>query len=282
MANYGIIYLNKDHLYTLNINLKKGKIFVEKFEEETLPEEVFKITPFGLFPSDSKLISEKLEPFIALNKIKNWSLVLPDFWQKTLILEEENIPKNSKEIKSFIEWHFKKSYNLKPEEIRFSFILLNDKKNKLLVNFALERTLSILEQIFKNQKKHLGQIVSSFWSLYYAIPKKGSFALLNLENDTWTLGIFENSNIISLRQRIIPKGNLNILIEEIERTINLNRANLNYFYLNSFNLEMGIENLSLPFNVFEIDFNNVEILCEVPDYFKKIKNYFLGTVYGLP
>ncbi len=280
MSYYGIIYLNKDHLYALNINLKKGKIFVEKFEEETFEGEVFKITPFGPFPSDSKIISDILRPLIASSKIKNWSLVLPDFWQKTLILEEDNIPKNLKEIKSFIEWHFKKSYNLKPEEVRFSYILLNDKKSKLLINFALERTLLILEQIFKNH--NLGQIVSSFWSLYYTIPKKGNFALLNLEKDSWTLGLFENNKIISLRQRIIPKENLNVLIEEIERTINLTEVNLNYFYLNSFNLEKELEEFSLPFNIFEVDLNNVELLCEVPDYFKKIKNYLLGTVCGLP
>mgnify|MGYP005844092317 CR=1 FL=1 len=283
MGKYSILFLEKNNLYNANVLLKKNNIFLESFFEETFPEETFKITPFGVYPNENKIFNEKMELLLRGKKTKNWCLLLPDSWQKSLFLEEETIPANSKEIKTFIEWHFKKSYNLKPEEIRFSYILKNKNgKNALLVSFALEKMVSSLEDIFKINKKHLGQIISSFWSLFFLIPKKGNWALLNIDKQVWSFGIFEGQELISFRQKIIPKENLSYLIEEVERTIKLTQKHIEYFYFNLNNSDLKEEEFLLPFNLLKPDVEDLKFLSEPPSWWNSLKNIFLGALYGLP
>lgn len=283
MGKYSILFLEKTHLYNANVLLKKNNIFLESFFEDTFPEETFKITPFGVYPNENKIFNEKMELFLRGKKTKNWCLLLPDSWQKSLLLEEETIPNNSKEIKTFIEWHFKKSYNLKPEEIRFSYILNNKNgKNTLFVSFALEKIIWSIENIFKMNKKHLGQIISSFLSLSFLIPKKGIWALLNIDKEVWSFGIFHEQKLISFRQKIIPKENPSNLIEEVERTINLIQKHIEYFYFNINNPEIEKEGFLLPYNLLKPDVEDVKFLSEPPSWWNSLKNIFLGALYGLP
>jgi hypothetical protein len=283
MERYGILYLEKNSLYNVNIGLKKGTILVESTYEDNFSNEIFKTTPFGAYPQDQRIFSEKFEALLKDKKIKKWCLLLPDFWQKSLLLEEENIPKNPKEVKTFIEWYFKKSYNLKPEEVRFSYILKNQNgNNKILINFCLEKLLSSIELIFKKNNKHLGFIISTFWALSFLVPKRGRWALLNIEKDTWTLGIFEENNLINFRQKIFPFGNPSFLIEEVERTIKLNEKPLDFFYFNLANSEIRKEDLLVQYNFLKPYVENIKFLKEPPIWWENLGSPFLGVLYGLP
>ncbi len=282
MKRYGFLYLKEDSLFNVNFFLKKGKIFIKDSLEDNISKDLFKITPFGAYTQDLKALSEKLELLFRDKKINKWCLVLPDSWQKCIYLEEENIPKKTKELKTFIEWHFKKSYNLKPEEVRFSYILKNQNgKNKLLITFSLEKLISSLETIFNNNNMHLGFIISSFWALSFLIPKKGNWALLNIEKDTWTLGIFEEDQLLSFRQKIIPVGNLSILNEEIERTLKLNQKPIDYFYFNFNNLEIEKNGFTLNYNFLKPTLENIIFMRDPPLWWEDLGNIFLGALYGL-
>lgn len=283
MGKYSVLFLEKNHLYNIDVVLKKNNIFLESFFEDTFLEDTFKITPFGAFPNENKIFNEKMDSFLKGKKTKNWCLLLPDSWQKSLFLEEETIPTNSKEIKTFIEWHFKKSYNLKPEEVRFAYILKRKNgKNALFISFALEKMVSSIENIFRINKKHLGLIISSFWSMVFLIPKNGTWALLNIDKDTWTFGIFKESELITFRQKIIPKENFENLIEEIKRTIKLTNEEIEYFYFNLNNFEIEKEKFLLLFNLLKPNVSNVKLLSEPPNWWENLQNTFLGALYGLP
>lgn len=283
MKRYGLLNLEKNSLFNVNIGLKKSNIFVENTSEILFSDETFKITPFGAYPHDLKILNEKMDLLLRDKKIKNWCLILPDSWQKSLYLEEENIPKSSKELKIFIEWHFKKSYNLRPDEIRFSYILKHKNgKNGLFINFSLEKLLSSIEEIFKNKNKHLGFIISSFWALSFLIPKKGIWALLNIDREVWTFGLFEGEELVSFRQKIIPKENPSSLIEEVLRTIGISGKNIDYFYFNLNNDEIKKEDFIFPFNLLTPDLENIKFLCEPPQWWENLGNIFLGALYGLP
>lgn len=282
MKRYGFLYLKEDSLFNVNIFLKKGKIHIKDFIEDNISKDLFKITPFGAYAQDLKALNEKLELLFKDKKTKKWCLILPDSWQKCLYLEEENIPKKTKELKTFIEWHFKKSYNLKPEEVRFSYVLKNQNgKNKLLITFSLEKLISSLETIFNNNNMHLGFIISSFWALSFLIPKKGIWALLNIEKDTWTLGIFEEDQLLSFRQKIIPVGNLSILNEEIDRTLKLNQKPIDYFYFNFNNSEIEKNVYTINYNLLKPTLENIIFMNDTPIWWENLGNIFLGALYGL-
>lgn len=283
MARYGILYLEKNNFYVALLSKKKENIFVEDFYEEAFEEEIFKITPFGVLPQDLKTLDEKIKNLIGESKVKNWCLLLPDWWQKSLILEEENIPKAPKELKSFLEWHFKKAYNLKPEEVRFSYLLQNGNgKNKVLITFCLEKLISIVEEVFKSKKKHLGFITSNFWALSFLIPKKSIWVLLSIEKNLWTLGVFEGEKLISLRQKILPQENFSLIKEEIDRTLKLSEKPVENFYLNLNNPYLDLENFSLDFNFQALSPEGVKVLKEAPLWWENLKGPFLGVLYGIP
>ncbi|MEJ5165468.1 MAG: hypothetical protein WHV67_00390 [Thermoanaerobaculia bacterium] len=283
MARYGVLYLEKNNFYAALLSKKKESILVEDFYEETFEEEIFKITSFGVLPQDLKVLDKKIKELISASKVKNWCLLLPDWWQKSLILEEENIPKAPKELKSFLEWHFKKAYNLRPEEVRFSYLLQNGNgKNRVLITFCLEKLISLLEEIFRSKKKHLGFITSSFWALSFLVPKKGTWALLSIEKNLWTLGIFEEEKLLSLRQKILPEENFSLMKEEIERTLNLNEKTVENFYLNLNNPYFESENFYLDFNFLTLSPEGVKVLKEAPLWWERFKGPFLGVLYGIP
>lgn len=282
MARYGILNIDRNNFYGAQLAVRKGNIIVEDFIENSFSEEIFKTNPFGVIPKDINLLNEKISYFLSDRKIKNWCLLLPDLWQKSLIIEEENVPKTGREMKIFVEWHFKKAYNLRPEEVRFSYILFgNNGKNKVLITFCLEKLLSIIESLFKNNKKHLGLITSSFWALSFLIPKKGIWALLSIERDIWTLGIFEGEKLLSLRQKMLPGENFDVLQEEIERTIKIQEKPLENFYINSNNPDFNLENLVLPFNLLKPGAGEVKVLKEPPLWWQSLEGPFLGAIYGI-
>jgi hypothetical protein len=67
----------------------------------------------------------------------------------------------------------------------------------------------------------LGLILSSFWAVYHAVPREGRWALLVLEGDLWSLGLFQGDQLDLFRQRRLPPGHPEEISEELERTFAL-------------------------------------------------------------
>ena len=148
-------------------------------------------------------------------------LVLPDAWMKTFVLEGDRLPRRSQEARERVAWHLKKAFLLKPEDLRFAWTRLTPAPaggDRFLVTFTLDRFLSVLEEAFERQRLRLGAVLSTFWTLYHALPREGRWSLLVLEEGLWTLGAFDGERLLQFRQRLIPPGGPAPVLEEIGRT----------------------------------------------------------------
>lgn len=282
MQKYSIISPIEDTFFKINFIVKKNRKNFLSLHKEKMPENLFKITPISVYPQDQKTFKEFFEKFLLEENFKNYCLVLPDSWIRTILLEEKNLPSNKKEIKNYIEWYFKKSYNLKPEEIRYSYEILDGQKNRLVLTFSFERLISSFETLFESFKKQIGAIFSSFWAIFFMLPKNGIWAFLNVERDVWSLGIFDGELPILFRQKIFPRQAPSLLIEELQRTINLFERKIDYFYLNLENDLVKKEEFELPLNFYEPFYENLNISFEPDLNWEKLKNKVLGVSIVLP
>ena len=154
---------------------------------------------------------------------RRFVLVLPDAWMKTFLMEGDQLPRRAQEVRDRVAWHLKKSFLLKPEEIRFAWTRPAG-ADRLLVTFTLDRFLTLVEEVFERQRLRLGAVVSSFWTLYHALPREGRWGLLVLEEGLWTLGAFDGEHLLQFRQRLIPPGGPAPVMEEVHRTFAMTDA----------------------------------------------------------
>jgi hypothetical protein len=174
--------------------------------------------------------AEAAEVFVqaaARSGARRLVLVLPDAWMRSFVLEGEAMPHREKELRERVAWHLKKAFLLKPDEVRFAWARLRDGAGgvgRLLVTFTLDRFLSTLDEAFDHRKLRLGAVVTSFWTLYHALPRQGDWGLLVVEEGLWTLGAFTDGHLLSLRQRLLPPGGPGPVMDEVRRTFALGGA----------------------------------------------------------
>jgi len=191
------------------------------------PDETLKLHAAGPHMAKPAELAEVFAQTARRSGARRLVLVLPDAWMKTFILEGDHLPRREQEVRERVAWHFKKAFLLKPEDIRFAWARLAPAPgggDRLLVTFTLDRFLSLLEEVFEGQKLRLGAVVSSFWTLYHALPREGRWGLLVLEEGLWTLGTFEGEHLLQFRQRLIPPGGAAPVLEEVRRTFSLAEA----------------------------------------------------------
>ena len=185
------------------------------------PEDAFKRHAAGPQAARPAELAEVFAQAARRSRARRFVLVMPDAWMKTFILEGDTLPRREQEVRERVAWHLKKAFLLKPEDLRFAWTRLSPAPaggDRLLVTFTLDRFLVLLEEVFEAQKLRLGAIVSSFWTLYNALPREGRWGLLVLEEGLWTLGAFNGEHLLQFRQRLIPPGGPAPVMEEIRRT----------------------------------------------------------------
>jgi hypothetical protein len=192
-----------------------------------LPEDAVKLLPAGPQAARPAELAEAFAQAARRSGARRFALVLPDAWMKTVLLEGDPLPRRPQEVRERVAWHLKKAFLLKPEDLRFGCTRLLEGAAgpaQLLVTFTLDRFLTLIEEVFERQKRRLGMVISTFWALAQALPREGRWGLLVLEGAVWTFGAFEGDRLRQLRQRIVPPGGAEPLLEEVRRTFTLSPA----------------------------------------------------------
>jgi hypothetical protein len=187
-----------------------------------LPPDTLRIQPLGPQIHRAPEFLDAVRTLLGQAGSKRHILVLPDAWMKSFVLEVESLPRRARELHDLVGWHLKKSFMIKPEDVRFAWSTLGngraDQPRRLVVTFAFDRLAAAFEEVYVSQGVRLGLITSSFWAIYHAVPREGTWALLVLEGDLWSLGFFQGEQLDLFRQRRLLPGHPEGISEEVERT----------------------------------------------------------------
>jgi len=188
-----------------------------------LPPDTLRMQPLGPQIHQAPPFLEAVRTLLQQADTRKHILILPDAWMKSFMLEVESLPRRNRELHDLVGWHLKKSFMVKPEDVRFAWSALGnghqtDAPHRLVVTFAFERLAAAFEEVYHAQRVRLGLITSSFWAICHAVPMEGSWALLVLEGDLWSLGLFQGDQPRLFRQRRLPPGRPEGISEELERT----------------------------------------------------------------
>lgn len=228
MSVYAVVHPDSAEMRWITFQRKGREAHMVAAGNRPFPSETFSMLPLGPQIHKAPDFMEAVKDVLKQSGVRRHILVLPDAWMKSFVLEVEALPRRTRETRDLVSWHLKKAFLVKLEDIRFVWSPLSESQpglpRRLFVTFAFERLISAFEEVYAAQRVRLGLILSSFWSIYHAVPREGSWALLVVEGNLWSLGVFKGDRLEVFRQRRLLSDPPGALAEEMERTFALSEA----------------------------------------------------------
>jgi type IV pilus assembly protein PilM len=141
-------------------------------------------------------------------KWEKGSLLLPDAWFRTNIVDLPSLPEQRDEAAEVVRWSLKRTLPIPPNELRVAFEVLsrNGREARVMVLSALDKTLTAIEKIFAASGIELVLIEPVGLNIWNAITvREGETTTQRLfvyvrDND-FTTAVFSGSQPLFIRSR---------------------------------------------------------------------------------
>jgi hypothetical protein len=206
--------------------------FVE-FHEEPVAGEIFARHGSGLRDlAGLRAALERLRERMAVPP-EAASLVLPDHVVRHVFTEIGELPSEREAAEEMLRWKLKRLIPQRVEELRLAARRVaplrgQEEPERLLVTFAPEALLAGFEELFAEQRIHLGSIASetllTVAALAPALADGELTALLVVEANGYTLTVLRAGEIFLVRPKVHPQGDVADQAAAAERELRLTRS----------------------------------------------------------
>ncbi|MGQ9496291.1 MAG: hypothetical protein ACUVRY_08605 [Thermoanaerobaculaceae bacterium] len=199
---------------------------LERLESRAVAADCFQVGPVGLLQVKVERLKATLESLKA--SLGEWpkkaSLVVPDAWLRTVLLELEALPRRREEAEEVIRWRLKKLLPCRPEEVRLDYVP-SMTNSRVLVAFGLDKPLSLLEEAFASMGCHLGSLEPVSVAVAAVLPSNSRPFLLFSTFDAAMAAVVVAAGQVQLtRLKLLPNGEAKMhamVLRELTRTVQL-------------------------------------------------------------
>jgi hypothetical protein len=179
---------------------------LDRVESLPLDESWSQLGPVGLLHVDRAQFAAALDG--VLKRLEKppvrASLVVPNAWMRSIVLDIENLPRQRVEAEEVLRWRLKKLLPCRPEEVRIDWLPAGA-SGRVLVLLALEKPLAAVEEAFAAAGVHAGRVEPSALALTTLLPPESEAAVLVTgEGRTLALVLVVAGRIALLRQKFLP------------------------------------------------------------------------------
>ena len=184
----------------------KDRQGLDRVESQPLDGAWSQLGPVGVLHADRQQLAGALE--VVLKRLEKpparASLVVPNSWARSIVLDVENLPRQRGEAEEVLRWRLKKLLPCRPDEVRVDWLRAGD-NGRVLVLLSLEKPLATVEETFAAAGVQIGRIEPAALALTSLLPPASEAALLVAsEGQTLALVLVVNGRIALMRNKVLP------------------------------------------------------------------------------
>lgn len=186
--------------------LSRDRDLVERVERVALTPGWFQLGPVGVLHVERTMLGSALSSVFSRvqRPPSRASLVVPDSWVRTLVVDLESVPRQRAEAEEVVRWRLKRILPCRPDEVRLDFLPVGN-NGRLLVSLALDKPLSAVEDGFAAAGIELGRIEPAALALTPLLPATPNSLLLTVVQErAFTFLLVRGGRVVLLRHKSIP------------------------------------------------------------------------------
>lgn len=171
----------------------RSRSALERAVTVSLPPAWYRLGPVGVLSLEREALVTAVQGIVGrLDRVpRKASLVIPNTWVRSVVLGMGPMPSRREQAEEVLRWRLKKLLPCRPEEVRLDY-LPTPASDQVLVALALDKPLSVLEEVFIGAGVELGRIEPAAWALAALMPANGCPQLL-VTADSRSLGLVLSS-----------------------------------------------------------------------------------------
>lgn len=197
---------------------------LERVEKATLAPGWSQLGPVGVLAVDRAALGVTLSAMLGQLERPpgKASLVVPDSWVRTLVVDVESLPRQRAEAEEVVRWRLKRVLPCRPDDVRLDYLPVGS-NGRLLVSLALERPLAAVEESFAAVGVQLGRIEPVSLALTPLLPASSTPLLLTVVRlRTLTMLLVRDGQVVVMRHKSVPAEPdraMEFALHELGRTV---------------------------------------------------------------
>lgn len=206
-----VVVLDSDSLVHARFGRGKVNPRIVTAKSHRLAPETFTAAPVTPHLESETALAETLRRLRAeTGKWEKVSVLLPDAWFRTNIVDLPSLPDREADAKEVVLWSLKKTLPIPPEQLRMTYSVLSRAHQgaKVLVLSALEATLAAIERVFAASGFEVVLIEPMGLNIWNAIAVRqsgdtttGDRLLIHLRDTDFTTAVFRGAQPLFIRSR---------------------------------------------------------------------------------
>jgi len=204
--------------------LSRRRDALERSEKAALTPGWSRLGPVGLLHVERPVLAAALVALVGqLPKAPaRASLVVPDAWIRSLVVDVESLPRQRAEAEEVVRWRLKRVLPCRPDDVRLDF-LPTGSNGRVLVSLVLDKPLSAVEDTFAAHGIELGRIEPVSSALTPLLPASATPVLLAVAGEqTLSMLLVSAGRVVLARQKTLPVEAARVsefVLRELGRTL---------------------------------------------------------------
>lgn len=196
--------------------------------QRALPHGWFELGPVGVLHVDRAALDDALGGLLAEleGSPGRASLVVPNCWVRSLVVEVGELPRNRDEAEELLRWKLKKLLPCRPEETRLDFVPLPG-NGRVWTLLGLEKPLAVTEEVFAGRGVEVGRLEPVVLTLLSLLPAGAEpQLLLSLDPRTFTVLLVVDGGVRLVRHKLLPGAGTateGLVLRELAATVTFAR-----------------------------------------------------------
>lgn len=222
-----VLVINRDDVRHIRFVQSRQAVTVSGFSKSVFPESPFdeSWTPALTAP---EVLRSAIERLRARRRFDRASVLLPDSWFRTQIVELDSLPESRARQEEAVRWVLRKSMPNRQEQVRLAWQVISKSsgRTKVLVLFGLEKSIEAIESAIRAAAISPILVEPTGLNLWNAIAigedEQGERLLVIVESGELTMILFRDDEPLFLRSKKID--NMQSLTTELRLSTSFLRS----------------------------------------------------------
>lgn len=229
-----VIIVDADSLIHARFQSGKRNPQLVHLQQERLPAGVFGPAVVSPTIQNGPSLAEAIGKLkTRAGKLERASVLLPDAWFRMHLSDVSELPSRPEEAQEMVRWTLKRSLPMRPEELRIAYQAISRANGsvKVMVLAAIEKTLSHVEQLFRDNEVQISLIEPIGLNIWNAVAVRETLTTADrlffyFRKNDFTTAVFRGATPLFVRSRNLSTERS--LLQEIRLSASYLRANMQW------------------------------------------------------